>query len=287
MLRHPPDILITTPESLFLLLTSRARGDPGLGRDGDRRRDPRARRDEARRAPRALAGAARGGRAPAAAADRPLGDAAAARGGGALPRRRRGRAHVEAAAGDDRRRRRDEGLRPAGRGAGRGHVPARRGAVARGRGGRPRGRPAAASAVDLAGDPPAPPRARARAPLDDPLRQQPPARRAAGRRRSTSWPARRSPAPTTARSRARSGCGSRTRSRPGELPALVATSSLELGIDMGAVDLVVQIETPPSVASGMQRIGRASHQVGGGLARRHLPEVPRRPAGDAPPSRGP
>ncbi len=49
--------------------------------------------------------------------------------------------------------------------------------------------------------------------------------------------------------------------KTGRLPALVATSSLELGIDMGAVDLVVQIETPTSVASGMQRIGRASHQV--------------------------
>ncbi|MBE3071576.1 MAG: DEAD/DEAH box helicase, partial [Acidobacteria bacterium] len=48
--------------------------------------------------------------------------------------------------------------------------------------------------------------------------------------------------------------------RAGRIPALVATSSLELGIDMGAVDLVVQIEAPPSVASGMQRIGRASHQ---------------------------
>ena len=44
---------------------------------------------------------------------------------------------------------------------------------------------------------------------------------------------------------------------------MVATSSLELGIDMGAVDLVVQIETPPSVASGLQRIGRAGHQVEG------------------------
>jgi ATP-dependent Lhr-like helicase len=48
----------------------------------------------------------------------------------------------------------------------------------------------------------------------------------------------------------------------GTLKGLVATSSLELGIDMGAVDLVVQIEAPPSVASGMQRIGRASHYVG-------------------------
>lgn len=52
------------------------------------------------------------------------------------------------------------------------------------------------------------------------------------------------------------------RLKRGLLPAIVATSSLELGIDMGAVDLVIQIEAPPSVASGMQRIGRASHQVG-------------------------
>ncbi len=50
--------------------------------------------------------------------------------------------------------------------------------------------------------------------------------------------------------------------KAGKIKALVATSSLELGIDMGAVDLVIQIEAPPSVASGMQRIGRAGHQVG-------------------------
>jgi ATP-dependent helicase Lhr and Lhr-like helicase len=49
----------------------------------------------------------------------------------------------------------------------------------------------------------------------------------------------------------------------GKLRAVVATSSLELGIDMGAVDLVLQVEAPISVASGMQRVGRSGHQVGG------------------------
>ncbi|WP_394282028.1 ATP-dependent helicase [Corynebacterium sp.] len=50
--------------------------------------------------------------------------------------------------------------------------------------------------------------------------------------------------------------------KEGTLKAVVATSSLELGIDMGAVELVVQVESPPSVASGLQRVGRAGHQVG-------------------------
>jgi ATP-dependent Lhr-like helicase len=49
--------------------------------------------------------------------------------------------------------------------------------------------------------------------------------------------------------------------KAGQIKALCATSTLELGIDMGAVDLVIQIEAPPSVASGMQRIGRAGHSV--------------------------
>ncbi|MCW2966951.1 MAG: box helicase, partial [Solirubrobacteraceae bacterium] len=50
--------------------------------------------------------------------------------------------------------------------------------------------------------------------------------------------------------------------KAGELPCLVATSSLELGIDMGAVDLVLQVESPKSVSRGLQRIGRAGHGVG-------------------------
>ena len=51
--------------------------------------------------------------------------------------------------------------------------------------------------------------------------------------------------------------------KSGSLPCIVATSALELGIDMGAVDLVIQIEAPPSIASGLQRLGRGHHQVGG------------------------
>jgi ATP-dependent helicase Lhr and Lhr-like helicase len=50
--------------------------------------------------------------------------------------------------------------------------------------------------------------------------------------------------------------------KAGRLPAVVATSSLELGIDMAAVDLVIQVEAPPSVASGLQRVGRSGHGVG-------------------------
>ena len=82
---HPPDILITTPESLYLMLTSSARETLRGVAMGDRRRDPRAGRHQARRAPRALARAARAARRHAAAAHRSVGDAASARGDRAVP----------------------------------------------------------------------------------------------------------------------------------------------------------------------------------------------------------
>jgi ATP-dependent Lhr-like helicase len=56
--------------------------------------------------------------------------------------------------------------------------------------------------------------------------------------------------------------GIEERLKSGTLPCIVATSSLELGLDLGAVDLVIQIEAPPSVSAGLQRVGRAGHQVG-------------------------
>ena len=60
--------------------------------------------------------------------------------------------------------------------------------------------------------------------------------------------------------------------KTGRLPALVATSSLELGIDMGAIDLVVQVESPKSVAAGLQRVGRAGHHVDAASSGRFFPK---------------
>jgi ATP-dependent Lhr-like helicase len=80
--------------------------------------------------------------------------------------------------------------------------------------------------------------------------------------------------------RARGAPADRGGAQGGTLQALVATSTLELGIDMGAVDLVIQIETPVTVASGMQRIGRASHQVEAVSRGVLFPKFRGRPPGD-------
>src|SRR5262249_38990275 len=61
--------------------------------------------------------------------------------------------------------------------------------------------------------------------------------------------------------------------KEGRLPAVVATASLELGIDMGAVDLVCQVESPGSVARGLQRVGRAGHVVGQKSKGRLIPKT--------------
>ena len=69
--------------------------------------------------------------------------------------------------------------------------------------------------------------------------------------------------PTTAASAWTSGGRRKRRSKQARLPAVVSTASLELGIDMGAVDLVCQVESPGNVARGLQRVGRAGHVVKG------------------------
>ena len=175
-------------------------GDAALARDGDRGRGARRRGHEARRAPGALAGAARRLARQAGAANRPLRDPAPARRDRPLrlrrprdPARRRGHA---------------QGARPRGRRAGRGPARARghERAVPAGNAGRRRDglRLRGERQVDLALDLPGGPRARPSAPLDDRLRQQPPPRRAARDPARTSWPRKRSRARTTARSRASS-----------------------------------------------------------------------------------
>ncbi len=135
------------------------------------------------------------------------------------------------------------------------------------------------AAVDLALDLSAAGRADPRAPLDDDLRQQPPAGRAAGRGDQRVPPGEEIALAHHGSVAREKRLEIEDRLKRGELPAIVATSSLELGIDMGAVDLVIQIEAPPSIASGMQRIGRAGHSVGEVSRGDPLPQVPRRPAG--------
>ena len=123
---------------------------------------------------------------------------------------------------------------------------------------------------------PAHPRPGARAPLDDHLLQRPPPGRATGgqAQRAGRRARHRRRSRTTGEVRddlVKAHHGSLAREqrivvedqlKRGSLRAIVATSSLELGIDMGAVDLVIQVESPGAVSRGLQRIGRAGHQVG-------------------------
>ena len=255
MLREPPDILITTPESLFLLLTSQARETAAQRRDADPRRGARRRRHEAGRAPRALRRAAGAlldepvQRIGLSATQRPLEEIGRFVAGG------RPIELVDAGAG--------EGARPAGRRAGRGHARARRRTRLPARAERP--------GLGVGADP-------SRASIWPSI--YPEVLRLVEQHRSTIvFVNNRRLAERLAlrlnelaeRELARAHHGSLAREqrleieellKRGEIPCLVATSSLELGIDMGAVDLVIQVESPKSVARGLQRIGRAGHELG-------------------------
>ena len=269
----------------------RPRGVP-QPRHADHRRDPRAGADQARRPPGAVDGAARGARRRPAAAHRAVGDAAAARGSRAVSRRagrppRAGRRRGATAASRSRR-----GATPpreiARRVRRRSTPPRRRRARS------PSSTPAGARRCSCRSKcrsrtwRGSPSRSTSRA---APPRRARPARRSGPRsiRACSRWCSRTRSTLIFVNSRrvaerlaaalnelageplVRAHHGSLARPqrveiedalKEGRLRGLVATSSLELGIDMGAIDLVVQIEAPPSVASGLQRIGRAGHQVG-------------------------
>ena len=245
-------------------------GDARRGRDRDRRRGARRRGHQARRPPGAVAGAARPAARtspPSASGCRPP-SARRRRSPGSCPGQRPHH-HRRADGGQD--------LRPVGPGAGARHgQPREQHHLARRRGThrRPdRVAPAARSCSPTrAGSPSDSRRGSTRftpnaSGIETADGAQPAGRRRLSRPDDGQRPGLRGasrcwPRPTTARSARNSARIVEDDLKSGRLKAVVATSSLELGIDMGAVDLVIQVEAPPSVASGLQRIGRAGHQVG-------------------------
>ena len=284
---------------------------PAVGRDGDHRRDPRAGLDQARRAPGAVARAARAHRRQAAAAHRPVGDAAAARRSRAVPGWRRHDA-VDGARQAAKTPKRRQGRAPKPDFAASVHdefdddhsasstapvtivdasepkqlVDQRAGA------GRGHGGDGASRSSSRAGPASQGPVAQSIwSSIHPRLLELIRAHRSTllfvnSRRLAERLAGALNELAGEPLVRAHHGSLARAQRteiedllKAGHLRALVATSSLELGIDMGAIDLVVQIEAPPSVASGLQRIGRAGHSVGAGQRRHHLPEVPRRPRG--------
>ena len=292
MLRTPPDVLITTPGvAVPDAHLARARVPRGH-RVGDRRRDPRRGAHQARRAPGAVARAARAPRRGPAPADRPVGHAAPARGGRPLPGRRGARL-------PRRGHRRAQAARPGDPGAGRGHARAGRAGSRRSRRGRHRhdaraaatwwarasgSRPRATSPLDLAGDLPRAARADPGAQLHDRLREQPPRRRAAGGAAERAAPPRTA---TARRDRPRPPRLAGPRGAPGGRgPAQVRRAAVPGGHLELARARHRHGRRGPGGAGGVAQVGHGrppAHRPRGprrgrGLEGPDLPQVPRRPA---------
>ena len=328
MRKTPPDILITTPESLYLMLSSRRPRDPRRRRGGDRRRDPRRRPVQARLPPGADAGAARspgaglgGGLAEQhGEAPQPPPSPASSGSGSRRPSGRWSGSRSSSSARSASARssmRGGEGARPGDRRPGRGHDRTGRAQLPeRGRRSRPR---ASRSPTSARSGPRSTRAAEAgpRAHLDDHLRQHPPRRRAPGqapeRARSDEPPSRSSRRPSTRATRARGlgirrgTLGDRTRGQqPWSLVEIARAhhgSLVPRGADGGRGDAEVGAAALPGrdlLAGAGDRHGRRRPgdpgrvaEVGQprpaagrprrplarrGLARPHLPQVPRRPA---------
>ncbi len=240
MLRTPPHILVTTPESLYLLLTSdRSRAHVADGPDGHRRRNPRGDRHAARRASRAVARTAATGRASGRCC------------GSASPRRRnrskRSRAILVGAS--ERAPARSSTPVIVGRwiSASKSRVAARGGDVARGLGSSTTTgsrRSITAHRTTLVFVNTRRMAERLARHLSDRLGEDAVTAHHGSLSKETRLDA-------------------ETRLKAGTLRALVATASLELGIDIGHVDLVCQIGSPHRIATLLQRVGRSGHTIAG------------------------